>query len=59
MRMLNLPPLSALARSAGMFMFRKNKNSEKIGARARNTPFGAWREAFGFMFSLVEFFAYA
>nr|VFK68183.1 MAG: hypothetical protein BECKUNK1418G_GA0071005_12111 [Candidatus Kentron sp. UNK]VFK72999.1 MAG: hypothetical protein BECKUNK1418H_GA0071006_11565 [Candidatus Kentron sp. UNK] len=57
--MLNLPPLSALARSAGMFMFRKNKNSEKIGARARNTPFGAWREAFGFMFSLVEFFAYA
>ena len=27
------------------FMFRKNKNSEKTGARARNTPFGARREA--------------
>ena len=23
-------------------MFRKNKNSEKTGARARNTPFGAY-----------------
>nr|VFK37597.1 MAG: hypothetical protein BECKSD772F_GA0070984_10179 [Candidatus Kentron sp. SD]VFK41278.1 MAG: hypothetical protein BECKSD772E_GA0070983_10114 [Candidatus Kentron sp. SD]VFK79598.1 MAG: hypothetical protein BECKSD772D_GA0070982_10569 [Candidatus Kentron sp. SD] len=28
-----------------MFMFRKNKNSEKTDARARNTPFGTWREA--------------
>nr|VFK36856.1 MAG: hypothetical protein BECKSD772F_GA0070984_100641 [Candidatus Kentron sp. SD]VFK40671.1 MAG: hypothetical protein BECKSD772E_GA0070983_100832 [Candidatus Kentron sp. SD]VFK79620.1 MAG: hypothetical protein BECKSD772D_GA0070982_105713 [Candidatus Kentron sp. SD] len=25
-----------------LFMFRKNKNSEKTGARARNTPFGAY-----------------
>nr|VFK38207.1 MAG: hypothetical protein BECKSD772F_GA0070984_102228 [Candidatus Kentron sp. SD]VFK43041.1 MAG: hypothetical protein BECKSD772E_GA0070983_102128 [Candidatus Kentron sp. SD]VFK78613.1 MAG: hypothetical protein BECKSD772D_GA0070982_101926 [Candidatus Kentron sp. SD] len=24
------------------FMFRKNKNPEKIGARARNTPLGAY-----------------
>ena len=24
-------------------MYRKNKDSEKTGARARNTPFGAWR----------------
>nr|VFK19410.1 MAG: Protein of unknown function (DUF2782) [Candidatus Kentron sp. LPFa] len=30
-------------------MFRKNKNSEKIGARARNTPFGVSREAFGYV----------
>nr|VFK38187.1 MAG: hypothetical protein BECKSD772F_GA0070984_10229 [Candidatus Kentron sp. SD]VFK42981.1 MAG: hypothetical protein BECKSD772E_GA0070983_10219 [Candidatus Kentron sp. SD]VFK78596.1 MAG: hypothetical protein BECKSD772D_GA0070982_10199 [Candidatus Kentron sp. SD] len=30
-------------------MFRKNKNPEKIGARARNTPFGTWREAFGYV----------
>ena len=26
-------------------MFRKNKNPEKIGARARNTPIGTRREA--------------
>ena len=26
-------------------MYRKNKNSEKIGACAKNTPFGSWREA--------------
>ena len=27
------------------FRYRKNKNPQKIGACARNTPFGAWREA--------------
>nr|VFK41668.1 MAG: hypothetical protein BECKTC1821E_GA0114239_101312 [Candidatus Kentron sp. TC]VFK53817.1 MAG: hypothetical protein BECKTC1821F_GA0114240_100391 [Candidatus Kentron sp. TC] len=26
-------------------MYRKNKNFEKTGARARNTPFEFWREA--------------
>ena len=32
-------------------MYRKNiKDSEKTGARARNTPFGAWR-ANMFMFN--------
>nr|VFK80658.1 MAG: hypothetical protein BECKSD772D_GA0070982_11382 [Candidatus Kentron sp. SD] len=25
-----------------MFVFRKNKNSEKTGARVRNTPFGTY-----------------
>nr|VFK39089.1 MAG: hypothetical protein BECKSD772F_GA0070984_103310 [Candidatus Kentron sp. SD]VFK44622.1 MAG: hypothetical protein BECKSD772E_GA0070983_10417 [Candidatus Kentron sp. SD]VFK80547.1 MAG: hypothetical protein BECKSD772D_GA0070982_11267 [Candidatus Kentron sp. SD] len=29
-------------RSANMFMFWKNKNPEKTGARVRNTPLGAY-----------------
>jgi len=28
-----------------IFKFRKNKNSEQTGARARNAPFGSWRKA--------------
>nr|VFK23719.1 MAG: hypothetical protein BECKLPF1236C_GA0070990_1000722 [Candidatus Kentron sp. LPFa] len=28
-----------------VLVFRENKNSEKIGARARNTPFGAYCHA--------------